>query len=100
MVSGRRTTRRLRVPDDTAALVRSLHPQLKRKIKAACKRIVDDPEEGKPLRANLRGLKSLRVGHFRIVYRIASEKVVEIITIGPRRTIYEETYRIIKKAKP
>ena len=52
---------------------------------------------GKALREELAGLRSHRIGKFRIVYREASGGVVEIVAIGPRRTIYEETLRLIKR---
>ena len=34
---------------------------------------------------------------FKIIYRISSKQIIDIIAVGPRKTIYEETYRIIKK---
>lgn len=88
---------RLRVPDTVADLVRSLHPLLKVRIKAAFKMIIDEPYCGKPLKAELEGLRSLRVKRFRIIYRLSIEKQIEIVAIGPRKTIYEETSRIIKR---
>ena len=72
------------------------YTQLKRKIKSALKRIIDDPIAGKSLRDELKGLKSFRLSRFRIIYRIYSKNIIEIIAIGPRKTIYEETYRMIK----
>jgi len=36
---------------------------------------------------------------FRIVYRISSEKLIEIIAIGPRERIYEKTFLILKKER-
>jgi hypothetical protein len=43
-------------------------------------------------------LRSFRVGKFRIIYRVVSD-VIEIIAIGPRRIIYEETLRLMQKEK-
>lgn len=88
--------RKLRVPDETAALVRSLHPNLKRKIKAALQTILTDPEAGKALKDELEGLRSLRVGKVRVVYRI-KKGMIEIVAIGPRKWIYEETLRLLRK---
>jgi mRNA interferase RelE/StbE len=88
---------RLSVPDETADFLRSLHPEIKRKIKAALNLIASDPGVGKSLRDELRGLKSFQIGRFRIIYRVASKRIIEIVAIGPRRTIYEETYRLLKK---
>jgi mRNA interferase RelE/StbE len=59
--------------------------------------IVTEPESGKPLKNELEGLKSYRISRLRIVYRISTKRIIDIVAIGPRRTIYEETYRLIKK---
>jgi len=89
---------KLRVPAETAALVRSLHPNVKRKIKAALKIILVNPQTGKALKDQLEGLRSLRVGKIRVVYRV-KEGITEIIAIGPRKKIYEETYQLLRKEK-
>ena len=90
---------RLKIPDHVAALIRGLHPDLKRKVRSALRDIVDDPAIGKPLRDELAGLRSCRVSRFRIVYRVASA-LVEIVAVGPRRTIYQETWRRLRKSRP
>ena len=89
--------RRLRVPHEVAALVRGLHPALKRKVRAALQAILDDPHSGKALRNELRGLRSYRVGRFRIIYRLRRD--VELVAIGPRDSIYVETYRRIHEPR-
>lgn len=94
-----RGERRLRVPDEVAALIRSLHPGLKRKVKAALQMMLEEPECGKALKNELAGLRSFRVGRFRIVYRLAGATILEVVAIGPRITIYEETYRLIHEKK-
>jgi len=88
---------RLSVPDEIVDFLRSLHPEIKRKIKASLDLIASDPAAGKSLRDELRGLKSFKIGRFRIIYRVRSKRIIEIVAIGPRRTIYEETYRLLKK---
>ena len=89
--------KKLRVPDEIVALIRGCHPQLKRKIRAGLKHIVIEPEVGKSLKDELEGLRSYRISRFRIIYRISSTQIIDVVTVGPRKTIYEETYRIIKK---
>jgi len=90
---------KLKVPDDVARLIRKMHPDLKKKIKASLQIILYNPETGKALKDELKGLRSFRVSRFRIVYRISSEKLIEIIAIGPREQIYEETFLILKKER-
>ena len=89
---------RLRVPDGIAEFVRGLHPELKRKVRAGLDLIRRDPAAGKELRDELAGLRSLRVGRFRIVYRVAARRLIDLVAIGPRRTIYQETLRRLRRA--
>ena len=84
-------SRRLRVPREVAALVRGLHPVLKRKVRAALQALVEDPYAGKALRKELQGFRSYRVGRFRIIYRLGKD--VELVAFGPRDAIYLETWR-------
>ena len=51
------------------------------------------------LRAELEGLFTYRVGRMRVVYRLPSRRIIEIVAIGPRKTIYQETYILLKKTK-
>ncbi|MDQ3566062.1 MAG: type II toxin-antitoxin system RelE/ParE family toxin [Pseudomonadota bacterium] len=76
---------------------RWLHPQIKKKVRSALERMLSNPLCGKALKDELDGLRSFRVGRFRIVYRIAAGRVVELVAIGSRERIYEETYRLITK---
>lgn len=92
------TIYKLRVPDSLVVVVRRMHPDLKRKVKASLGAISRDPHAGKPLREEFEGLRSFRFGRFRIVYRIiGQETTVDIIAIGPRANIYEETYRLVSR---
>ena len=88
--------RRLRVPGDVASLVQGLHPDLKRKLRAALDAIMADPSIGKALRDELAGLRSYRIGRFRLVYRVAGS-IIEIVAVGPRASIYEETWRRVRR---
>ncbi|MFA5800750.1 MAG: type II toxin-antitoxin system RelE/ParE family toxin [Candidatus Peribacteraceae bacterium] len=87
---------RLRVPDEIAELVRGMHPDLKRKTRASLKTILADPSSGKALKNELARLRSFRVGTFRVIYRVM-RNIIEIVAIGPRERIYEETYRLLKR---
>ncbi|MBI4686976.1 MAG: type II toxin-antitoxin system RelE/ParE family toxin [Nitrospirae bacterium] len=94
------SSRRLKMPDETADLVRTMHPDLKRKIKAASQAILNDPQSGKALRDRLKGMQSFKVGKFRVVYRTPKDKrIIEVVAIGPRKAIYEETLRVLQREK-
>jgi len=97
MASKDRIRKKLRVPDEAVALIRGCHPQLKRKIRAGLLQIATEPESGKSLKDELEGLKIYRTSKFRIIYRVSSKQTIDIVAVGPRKTIYKETYKIIKK---
>lgn len=88
---------KLRVPEEIVTLIRGCHPQLKRKIRAGLQHIMSEPESGKWLKDKLKGMQSYRISRFRIIYRRSSPRIIDIVAIGPRKTIYQETYRILKK---
>ena len=90
---------KLRIPNDAVTLIRGLHPELKKKIRAALQEIIDDPQAGKALKDDLKGLWSYRIKRIRIIYRFTSKKYIDIIAIGPRKYIYEETFKLLKKKK-
>jgi mRNA interferase RelE/StbE len=91
---------RLKVPDGIVGLLRNLHPVIKSQVKVGLKAIVDDPYSGKALRDNLQGLRSYRVKKYRIIYRIVpGKKYLEIIAVGPRRNIYEQTFKLLSRKK-
>jgi mRNA interferase RelE/StbE len=59
------------------------------RIRKALHFLAKDPHQGKPLRLNLRGNWSYRVGMYRIIYSIEHAKlIVYILEIGHRREIY------------
>ena len=89
---------RLRLPPEVVSLLRGLHPDLKRRLRAALDRIVADPSTGKALKAELAGLRSLRVGRIRIIYR-ESPDAIDVVAVGPRKSIYEETLRLVRRER-
>jgi mRNA interferase RelE/StbE len=95
----KKPTHKLRVPDDVTELIRKMHPELKKKIKVSLQMILLNPYIGKTLKDELEGLRSFRLSRFRIAYRISFKKQIEIVTIGPRERIYEETFRLLSKKK-
>lgn len=76
----------------SADVVRSLPPDLKRRVRAALDGLLSGSLRGEPLRGELAGDLRIRVGRFRIVYRLTKSHI-EVIAIGPRTTIYTELER-------
>jgi mRNA interferase RelE/StbE len=96
MAGMRPSAYRIKVPDSVGALLRGMHPHLKRKIKSSFKIIVSNPNEGKALKEELTGLRSFKVSRFRIVYR-ARKDIIEVVAVGPRDRVYEETLLLLRK---
>jgi mRNA interferase RelE/StbE len=90
---------RLRVPTHVAELIRGLHPGIKRKLRAGLESLLEDPMLGKALKDELEGLRSLRVGRLRVIYRIGDDSVIDVVSVGPRRSIYEETLRLVRRKR-
>jgi len=94
------TSFRLDIPPRIAEVIRSLHPDLKRSIKAAIRAIAADPASGEPLLRELKGLWKFRVRRFRILYAIDRKTLtVRLMAVGHRHSVYEElTERLRKKS--
>jgi len=84
-------------PKEVQELIRTMHPSLKKKVKASLKIILSEPYSGKALMEELSGLRSFRIGSFRIIYRVKEPDRIELVTIGPRERIYQETFRLLQK---
>lgn len=79
------------IPPHVAEVIRSLHPDLKRSIKAAVRAIAADPECGEPLLRELEGWWKYRVRRFRIVYAIDRKaRLIRVMAVGHRQHVYEE----------
>lgn len=89
---------KLKIPNHLIELIRGLHPHIKKKVRFSLEKVVNCPYTGKALKEELAGFYSYRIGNFRIIYRISEHKVIELVAIGPRRTIYEETLKIIRQS--
>ncbi len=76
------------VDEDIPRLPKSVRNLIKRAIE---ERLVIDPIGlGKPLRYSLKGHRRLRVGDYRIVYRIDQDaQLVTIVVIKHRKDVYE-----------
>ena len=91
--------KKLKVSSELLSFLRTLHPDIKRKIKAGLKDIALNPSNGKVLKDELEGLRSYRIGWYRIIYREVPS-FLEIIAIGERERIYEDTVRKLLKRQP
>jgi mRNA interferase RelE/StbE len=76
------------VDEDIPALPRTIRDRIKRAIET---RLSMDPMGlGKPLRYSFKGHRRIRVGDYRVIYRLDNDKkMVTIILIKHRKHVYE-----------
>ena len=88
------------IPPHVSDTIRHFPPDLKCSIKAAVRALCVNPNEGVPLVKELKGLWKYRVRRFRIVYAIdRRRKVIRIMAIGHRRSVYEDVKELMKEKK-
>lgn len=76
--------------EDLPGIPANIQARIARAIEA---RLTQQPEQyGSPLRGTLKGYWKLRVGDYRVVYRIVGDEI-RILAIRHRRQIYEEASR-------
>lgn len=76
-----------RVPDD---IKRIGVPQSRLIRRAIEDKLAIDPQFfGKPLQFTLRGLRSMRVGDYRVVFTLAKQEIF-VVLIAHRSTVYDE----------
>lgn len=74
------------VKDDIPKILGSYRNRIKQAIET---KLMTEPDlYGKPLRKSLKGYFKLRVGDYRIIFRIENQKV-KIFAITHRRVVYE-----------
>ena len=64
------------------------------RLVAAIDRLAETPHLGAALKGDLRGLRRLRVGDYRVVYEVRDEELVVLaIRVAHRRDAYRRTPR-------
>ena len=78
-------------PDVPAKDLPRLSSDVKQRIRVAIeKKLQIAPQEfGAPLRRSLKGYWKLRVGDWRVIYKV-EKTTVEILKIGHRREVYDQ----------
>ena len=67
----------------------ALDGRIRQQVDKGLQRIQHNPQKGKPLRGELKGIWSERVATFRILYKIYQKEIeVLILTIEHRKSVY------------
>jgi mRNA interferase RelE/StbE len=75
--------------EDLPKIPRNLKEIIRRAIEG---RLVKDPfAYGEPLRQSLKGHRKLRVGDYRIIYKVKGEEII-ILKIGHRKEVYIKVF--------
>lgn len=71
--------------------IRSLSYPEKKKIKNALESLQINPDLGKQLVGPLKGLRSLRVGDYRIIHKKENnDLIILVVAVGHRKDIYKK----------
>ena len=87
----------VRYTPEAAEVIRHSHPEVRAAIRRAIRALALDPEAGSPLELELEGFRSLRVGRYRVLYRIDTGRLV-ILIVGQRRDVYETAARLLTQS--
>lgn len=75
--------------DDLPSIPRNIRDRIRKAIET---RLLPDPVmAGKPLRQSLKGHRKMRVGDYRVIYRVDSSKII-ILKIGNRKEVYSRIF--------
>ena len=83
-----------------AERITSLHPDIKKQLKAALKELSVEPYAGKELQEELTGFLSYRFQRYRVIYQVNEEdKIIMVLMFGHRRDVYELFSEIVTNKK-
>lgn len=80
----------LRISSKAKKELKEISQEHKKALINALYEIKEDPTFGKPLKRELTGLYSFRVGVYRIIYKVnKKDRIISVLTAGHRATIYK-----------
>lgn len=75
--------------EDLPEIPRNMKERIRRAIE---ERLLIDPEKyGEPLRRGLSGYRKLRVGDYRVIYKVDRESIA-VFKIGHRKEVYQRAH--------
>lgn len=77
------------IPKDLSGIPRNVKDTIRRAIET---RLMSDPFlGGEPLRQSLKGHRKLRVGDYRVIYRVERNRII-VLKIGHRKDVYDKVF--------
>ncbi len=78
------------VKEDLSKIPMNIKERIRKAIET---RLMTEPLHfGDPLRKSLQGYRKLRVGDYRVIYKILGNDQVRILKIGHRKEVYEQIF--------
>lgn len=75
--------------EDLSGIPRNIKDTIRRAIET---RLISEPFLcGEPLRQSLKGHRKLRVGDYRVIYRVEGDKII-VLKIGHRKDVYSKVF--------
>jgi mRNA interferase RelE/StbE len=97
----KKTAHRILYTREAKKDVEKLDASVRKVVRKAIESLALNPEKGKPLSHELKGLRSLRTSDYRVVYRIRSgELLIIIVAVGYRREIYKTLRVLLSSIQP
>ena len=91
---------RVLIAEHVAKQIKKLDPALKERLRKALDFLSENPELGKRLEDELKGLQSYRISKYRIIYKsLKKEGVLYVTWFSHRADVYDEVKRILKAGK-
>ena len=79
--------------EDLPEIPKNIRERIRKAVK---ERLLTNPEKyGQPLRRGLQGYRKLRIGDYRVVYKVDKENIL-IYKIGHRKEVYHRAHLRIK----
>lgn len=80
---------------DLPGIPRNIQERIRKSIE---NRLMEDPvSSGKPLRQSLKGHRKMRVGDYRVIYRVDEDAhKILILIIGNRKEVYSKIFKRFK----
>lgn len=84
----------IRIKGSAARELRRIAEADRRRLVEAISRLSENPFLGNALRGELRGLRRLRVGDYRVLYDVQNEAlIVLVVRVAHRRDVYRRSMR-------
>ncbi|HEY4673657.1 MAG TPA: type II toxin-antitoxin system RelE/ParE family toxin [Nitrososphaerales archaeon] len=78
---------KIQIQEDVLKALKKMDSNLKKRFDSAINDLLEDPLRFKPLRYELKGLYSARIGDFRLIYEISGNSII-IYTFEHRKKAY------------